>query len=166
MAINLHSKYSDQLAKLYTKNSFVEGHTNNRWSFSGFKSIYIPSITTQPLNDYQRSGTSRYGTPKDLQDTVLEMTIHEGKNREIRRMCEAVGLEVIRLKRNAEGAVKLGMLQPGQYRELTKAEINALRAAGIKGANRSRNQAGEARAAARKARSGEARRPAKPRNDK
>lgn len=98
--------------------------------------------------------------------TVLEMTIREGKNREIRRMCEAVGLEVIRLKRNAEGAVKLGMLQPGQYRELTKAEINALRAAGIKGANRSRNQAGEARAAARKARAGEARRPAKPRNDK
>lgn len=98
--------------------------------------------------------------------TVLEMTIREGKNREIRRMCEAVGLEVIRLKRNAEGAVKLGMLQPGQYRELTKAEINALRAAGIKGANRSRNQAGEARAAARKARAGEARRPAKLRNDK
>lgn len=84
--------------------------------------------------------------------TVLEMTIREGKNREIRRMCEAVGLEVIRLKRNAEGAVKLGMLQPGQYRELTKAEINALRAAAVKGANRTKNQQGEARAEARKAR--------------
>lgn len=80
MAINLHSKYSDQLAKLYTKNSFVEGHTNNRWSFSGFKSIYIPSITTQPLNDYQRSGTSRYGTPKDLQDTVQEMVMMQDKS--------------------------------------------------------------------------------------
>ena len=84
--------------------------------------------------------------------TVLEMTIREGKNREIRRMCEAVGLEVVRLKRNAEGAVKLGMLQPGQYRELTKAEINALRAAAVKGANRTKNQQGEARAEARKAR--------------
>ena len=84
--------------------------------------------------------------------TVLEMTIHEGKNREIRRMCEAVGLEVVRLKRNAEGAVKLGMLQPGQYRELTKAEVNALRAAAVKGTNRTRNQQGEARAEARKAR--------------
>lgn len=98
--------------------------------------------------------------------TVLEMTIREGKNREIRRMCEAVGLEVIRLKRNAEGAVKLGMLQPGQYRDLTKAEINALRNAGIKGANRSRNQTGEERAAARQARRTAPRRPAKPRNDK
>ncbi len=44
--------------------------------------------------------------------TVMEMTLKEGKNREIRRMCEAVGLEVIRLKRNAEGVVKLGMLSP------------------------------------------------------
>lgn len=61
--------------------------------------------------------------------TVMEMTLKEGKNREIRRMCEAVGLEVIRLKRNAEGVVKLGMLQPGKYRELTKAEVNGLRAA-------------------------------------
>ena len=58
--------------------------------------------------------------------TVMEMTIKEGKNRQIRRMCEAVGLEVIRLRRSAMGAVKLGMLQPGQYRELTKSEVAAL----------------------------------------
>ena len=68
--------------------------------------------------------------------TVLEMTIREGKNREIRRMCEAVGLDVIRLRRNAMGAVNLGMLQPGEYRELTKSELNALRAAGIRGVSR------------------------------
>lgn len=65
--------------------------------------------------------------------TVMEMTIHEGKNREIRRMCEAVGLEVVRLRRTALGPVKLGMLQPGQYRELTKAEIAGLRGAASKG---------------------------------
>ena len=61
--------------------------------------------------------------------TVLEITLHEGRNRQIRRMCEAVGLEVVRLKRSAEGPVKLGMLQPGQYRELKKSEVSALRAA-------------------------------------
>ena len=44
---------------------------------------------------------------------VLQMTITEGKNRQIRRMCEAVGLEVARLKRTYIGPVKLGMLQPG-----------------------------------------------------
>lgn len=65
--------------------------------------------------------------------TVLEITLHEGRNRQIRRMCEAVGLEVIRLKRSAEGPVKLGMLQPGEWRELKRSEINALRNAAQSG---------------------------------
>ncbi len=60
---------------------------------------------------------------------VMEMTLTEGKNREIRRMCEAVGLEVIRLKRVAFGPVRLGMLRAGDYRELKKEEIAALRGA-------------------------------------
>lgn len=64
--------------------------------------------------------------------TVLEITLHEGRNRQIRRMCSAVGLQVVRLKRNAEGPVKLGMLQPGEYRELKKSEISALRNAALK----------------------------------
>ena len=64
---------------------------------------------------------------------MLEMTIREGKNRQIRRMCEAVGLDVIRLRRSALGAVKLGMLQPGQYRELTSQEVTALRTAASRG---------------------------------
>lgn len=83
--------------------------------------------------------------------TVMEMTIREGKNRQIRRMCEAVGLEVIRLRRNAMGAVKLGMLQPGQYRELTKSEVNALRAAAVKGKAKARTVSQQAAAEQRKA---------------
>lgn len=84
--------------------------------------------------------------------TVLEMTIKEGKNRQIRRMCEAVGLEVVRLRRSAMGAVKLGMLQPGQYRELTKSEVAALRAAAQKGRARARTQASQEAAARHAAR--------------
>ena len=61
--------------------------------------------------------------------TVMEMTIREGRNRQIRKMCEAVELNVKRLKRTAIGPLKLGMLQPGEYRELTKAEVAALRRA-------------------------------------
>ena len=79
MAINLHKKYETKLAEIYTHNSFVEGHTNKDWSFSGVKSILIPTLVTQPLNDYQRSGTSRYGTPTDLQDTAQEMTMTQDK---------------------------------------------------------------------------------------
>ena len=84
--------------------------------------------------------------------TVMEMTLKEGKNREIRRMCETVGLEVVRLKRNAEGVVKLGMLKPGTYRELTKAEINGLRAAAAKGRAQTRSAAVQSKAAARRPR--------------
>lgn len=83
--------------------------------------------------------------------TVLEMTIKEGKNRQIRRMCEAVGLDVIRLRRNSMGAVKLGMLQPGQYRELTKSEVAALRAAAQKGKVKAATQQAQERAAQRAA---------------
>lgn len=57
----------------------------------------------------------------------LQMTIHEGRNRQIRKMCEAVGLEVARLKRTSIGPLKLGMLKPGEYRELKPDELRALR---------------------------------------
>lgn len=58
--------------------------------------------------------------------TVIEITIYEGRNRQIRRMCEAVGLEVIRLKRVAFGGVKLGMLLPGKWRHLDPREVRTL----------------------------------------
>ena len=57
---------------------------------------------------------------------VLEMILHEGKNREIRRMCEAVGLEVARLRRTQIGGVKLGMLKQGDWRDLTEKEVKNL----------------------------------------
>lgn len=61
--------------------------------------------------------------------TVLEVTLVEGRNRQIRKMCEALGLEVARLKRTAVGPVKLGMLKQGKWRELTPQEVAALKRA-------------------------------------
>lgn len=58
---------------------------------------------------------------------VLLITIHEGRNRQIRRMCEAVGVEVARLRRISIGPLRLGMLKPGEYRELTAEELRAIR---------------------------------------
>ncbi len=58
---------------------------------------------------------------------VLQITIKEGRNRQIRRMCEAVGLEVARLRRTSIGPVRLGMLKPGTWRELTPDELRAIR---------------------------------------
>lgn len=70
--------------------------------------------------------------------TVLRFVIKEGRNRQIRRMCAAVGLEVGRLRRTAVGGVKLGMLKPGEYRDLTKDELRSLRAAVGKTQNKRR----------------------------
>ncbi|MDD7185031.1 MAG: pseudouridine synthase [Ruminococcus sp.] len=66
---------------------------------------------------------------KDKQQgrVVLLITIKEGRNRQIRKMCEAVGLEVARLRRISIGPLKLGMLKAGTYRELTPDELRAIR---------------------------------------
>ena len=62
--------------------------------------------------------------------TVLQIIIFEGRNRQIRYMCEAVGLTVSRLKRTAVGEIKLGMLPQGKWRELNEKEIRNLYSAG------------------------------------
>lgn len=77
MAINLHEKYSSKIKQVYTHNSFVEGKTSQEYDFVGVKTIKIPTIITQPLNKYQRSGTNRFGTPNELQDVIQELSINE-----------------------------------------------------------------------------------------
>lgn len=57
----------------------------------------------------------------------LTITIHEGRNRQIRRMCQAAGMHVTRLRRIAEGKVRLGELKKGTWRYLTQSEIDHLR---------------------------------------
>lgn len=57
----------------------------------------------------------------------LTITIHEGRNRQIRRMCQAAGMHVTRLRRIAEGTVQLGDLKKGTWRYLTAQEIDHLK---------------------------------------
>ena len=59
-------------------------------------------------------------------ENTLTVVIHQGKNRQVRRMCAAAGLTVERLRRVREGAVRLGGLKEGQWRRLTEAELAAL----------------------------------------
>lgn len=66
---------------------------------------------------------------QDGETALFRVTIHEGRNRQIRRLAEAAGLTVTRLKRIAEGSLQLGDLAPGQYRPLTAEELAALRSA-------------------------------------
>ncbi|MBR2879315.1 MAG: rRNA pseudouridine synthase [Oscillospiraceae bacterium] len=59
--------------------------------------------------------------------TLLSVTIHEGRNRQVRKMCEKASLRVHRLKRVAEGPLLLGDLPLGKWRELNENEMKALR---------------------------------------
>ena len=67
---------------------------------------------------------------RKLASGYLELTIHEGKKRQVKRMLEAVGHPVYTLERVAFGPLRLGALELGGYRALTAAEIERLRSLG------------------------------------
>ena len=75
-----------------------------------------PIVPAQVAEMWQRGGQA-----------MLQVTIHQGKNRQIRRMCAQIGLQVIRLRRISEDALRLGDLESGTWRYLTDAEISALK---------------------------------------
>lgn len=60
------------------------------------------------------------------QNDWFSITIHEGRNRQVRRMCEAVSLSVVRLRRVRYGTLSLGALKPGEFRFLTEVEVCGL----------------------------------------
>ena len=57
----------------------------------------------------------------------MKISIHEGKNRQIRKMCSSLNHEVISLKRVAIGELQLGYLKPGEWRYLTEKELNYIK---------------------------------------
>ena len=77
-----------------------------------------------------KDGPTRPAAVRRLRDpggrTVLEIILSEGRNRQVRRMVEALGADVIRLERTAIGALRLGDLRPGGARPLTPSEVRAL----------------------------------------
>lgn len=75
------------------------------------------SIVPAQVEELHRSGTA----------AEYRVVIHQGKKRQIRRMCAAAGLEVTRLCRVAEGTLRLGGLPPGKWRYLTEEELGLIR---------------------------------------
>jgi 23S rRNA pseudouridine2605 synthase len=104
-----------------------------------------PSITEEQLVQFEigMEIDGKKTAPADVKvisqepnRVVLEIVLHEGRNRQIRKMCEQLGLEVARLRRIAIGPVKLGMVQQGQWRELTNEEVKRLTASAKPAARR------------------------------
>ncbi len=87
----------------------------------------ITQLTTGIIIDDRKTAPAQVRViTKEEGRVVLEIILYEGRNRQIRKMCEAVGLEVARLKRTAIGSIKLGMLAQGSWRELTEDEVRKL----------------------------------------
>lgn len=84
------------------------------------RGVVIDGLRTEPAK------VTRIG------ETGLRVTIHEGRNRQIRKMCEAVDLGVERLVRTRIGSVSDRQLQPGEFRDLTTDEVQSLMAAAVK----------------------------------
>lgn len=80
MAINLASKYSARVAKAFSLRSFLNGRTSGAYQFDGVRSVKVFTPITVDEVDYERSGTSRYGMPQDMQDTVQELMLTQDKS--------------------------------------------------------------------------------------
>jgi 23S rRNA pseudouridine2605 synthase len=88
------------------------------------KGVYIAGGRTSPAHVHV--GTTVKGHKPT---TKLTITIHEGRNRQVRNMCSAVGLPVRDLRRVRMGPIGLGRLKPGQWRDLTADEVRRLKSA-------------------------------------
>jgi 23S rRNA pseudouridine2605 synthase len=99
--------------------------------------VYEVETWTQPTDaDLQRlregveldDGPTRPATVRRIDGARIELTIHEGRNRQVKRMLEAVGHRVKHLHRSRYGPLGLGGLEPGAWRELEPSEVQRLRA--------------------------------------
>lgn len=79
MGITAHVNYAKKALQAWKVGSLLPARLSNEYQFGDYKTVVVSSITTEPLNDYSRSGTSRYGTPTDVQDTTQELTCTQDK---------------------------------------------------------------------------------------
>ena len=129
-------KDSEGLLILTNDGSFANALTHPKHNYAKVYRVTVRPSVNDEILDKLRNGIEidgRKTAPCDVNivteeegRAVLEFILREGRNRQIRTMCEAVNLEVARLKRISIGPVKLGMLQPGKSRELTDNEVRKL----------------------------------------
>ncbi|HET7601821.1 MAG TPA: pseudouridine synthase [Gemmatimonadales bacterium] len=109
-----HPRY--HIPRRYT--ALVHGHSTSEIETLVRKPVELDGRPVQPSEVRVRPG--RDGR------SILDVTLHEGRNRVVRRWCEGMGLKVERLARLSYGPVRLGDLKPGEYRPLTPEEERAL----------------------------------------
>ena len=105
----------------------------------GVEKTYVARVDGEPSDNTLRQlqagveledGLTAPAVARRVGPRTIELTIHEGKNRQVKRMLEAVGLSVQRLHRSAYAGLTVDGLKPGDYRKLTAREVEQLRSGG------------------------------------
>jgi 23S rRNA pseudouridine2605 synthase len=98
--------------------------------------VYVADVEGEPTDEAVRAmaagveldeGRTAPAKARRLGPSRIELTLHEGRKHQVKRMCEAVGYPVRRLHRKAYAGLTLGGLQPGAWRELSRDEVGRLR---------------------------------------
>ncbi|WP_147804826.1 pseudouridine synthase [Alkalicoccus halolimnae] len=113
----MHPKY--KVEKTYFAK--VEGIPDKQKLQKLSRGIYLDGVKTAPAFVKLRKSENKKGT------SIIELVIHEGRNRQVRRMLEEVGHPVLKLKRERYGILDLKGLNAGEYRELKPHEVKKLR---------------------------------------
>ena len=118
--VSVTTEYGRDIAKKATENVFLGKLTKEE--IERFKTgLKIEDYTTAPA----KLKVIKYDEQRD--SSLLEIKIHEGKNRQVRKMCKAINHPVLRLRRSAMGKIKIGDCEIGKYRYLTEDEIKYLK---------------------------------------
>lgn len=107
--VTLRPGISEEQMRLFREGMMLEGETRKTAPAD------ITVVTRDKREDEAEAGR-----------VVVQITLYEGRNRQIRRMFEQMNIEVARLRRMAVGNIKLGMLAPGKWRELENNEVQSL----------------------------------------
>ncbi len=99
--------------------AYVEGHVTSEQMNNMTRPIEIDGKLTSPAQ-VRKAAYNQF-------ETALEVTIHDGRNRQVRRLCEREGLFVRKLTRVGEGPLLLGDLEEGKWRRLTDKELRKLK---------------------------------------
>jgi len=128
---------SDGLLLLTDDGALTERLTHPRHEIPKYYTVTVKGTPTDGqlaalnapfvLDGYQTRAAKVVCTGAEAGNTLLSFELYEGRNRQIRRMCEQTGLRILRLTRTAIGRIALGDLPVGQYRALTDDEISYLK---------------------------------------
>lgn len=113
----MHPKY--QIKKTYVAK--VKGFPDKKALSKLEKGVLVDGKKTSPAN------VRILSSDKSKDASIVELTIHEGKNHQVKKMFQAVGHPVQKLKRETYGSLNLEGLRPGEWRELKSFEVNRLR---------------------------------------